>query len=192
MNKLFSNSPGKEVSSWAKEGEESKLAGKFGLGLIMQSFINPETNQSEEYAFCRKAAGVTVVPVLANGNLVITRTFKQGTNQVVWEFPAGRKPKEVAATDQAGAELAEETGLTAGEMIYLGRACVAPRKFDTHEDLFVAVECTMGTPNPGPGEILEVWEMTRDELFEILKKYDGSFSGFSEMALMRAHMEGRL
>lgn len=187
MKKLFSNSPTPELKPWEKTGEETKLAGKFGLSLILQEFINPTTKGATEvYAFVRKAPGVTVVPVLANGNLIITRTFKQGANRIVWEFPAGWKPKNTTSTGQAMAELSEESGLTGGVMMYLGCASVAPRKFDTYEELFVAINCTVGEPKPEPGELLEVYEMTPEELWAIIRKHDGSFSGFSEMAAMRA------
>lgn len=186
MKLIFTNSSVSRIVSWEKKGEETKLAGKFGVNLISQNFTNPETQMQEEYTFCRKAPGVTVLPILSNGNIVITRTFKHGSNRIVWEFPAGRKPKDVESTHQAKAELSEESGLIAGRMVYLGRACVAPRKFDTYEDLFVALDCELGKPKPEPGEILEVYEITPEELWEIIKAYDGSFSGFSEMASMRA------
>ena len=88
---LFSNSPTSDIESWQKVGEESKLAGKYGLSLISQQFLDPRAEEPTEYVFCRKALGFTVVPVLTNGNLVITRTFKHGTNKIVWEFPAGMK-----------------------------------------------------------------------------------------------------
>lgn len=174
------------IEGWKKEGEETKLAGKPGISIITQNFTNPETDKSEEYAFCRKAPGVTVMPILSNGNIIITRTFKHGLNRVVWEFPAGRKPKNVSVANQASAELSEESGLITGRMVYLGCACVAPRKFDTYEDLFVALDCKLGKPHPEPGEILEVYEITPEELWEIIRKYDGSLSGFSEIAAMRA------
>ncbi|MFA6973725.1 MAG: NUDIX hydrolase [Parcubacteria group bacterium] len=183
---LFSNSPTPDLTVWAKEGEETSLAKKFGLNLILQGFTNPANNAAEEYAFCRKTPGVTVMPVLANGNLVITRTFKQGINAIVWEFPAGRKPKNATATDQAQAELSEESGLIAGTMISLGRTCVAPRKFDTYEELFVATNCAMGEPKPEPGEILEVYEIDIIEFWHKVFSSEEIVSGFSEMVAARA------
>lgn len=187
---LYTNAQGSEITAWSKDGGEEILAKKFGLALVVQNFLDPRTQVAAPYAFCRKTPGVTVVPVLTNGDVVVTRTFKQGSNAVVWEFPAGRRPKDVAAEDQAKAELSEESGLVAGKMIYLGRACVAPRKFDTYEDLFVAIECTVGTPKPGEDEILEVYQMTPEELWEIIQQNNGSFSGFSELAVRRAGERG--
>lgn len=189
MKKKFTNSSTPELAIWPKVGQETKLAGKFGLSLISQNFKDPSTEKDEEYVFCRKAPGVTVVPVLPNGNLIITKTFKQGANAIVWEFPAGRMPKDVSATDQASAELAGESGLTTGQMIYLGRTCVAPRKFDTYEELFVAIDCVVGTPKPSAGEILEVYELSPEEFWELIES--GEFvSGFSEMAANRAVSKG--
>ncbi|MFZ2187996.1 MAG: NUDIX hydrolase [Candidatus Moraniibacteriota bacterium] len=184
-NKLYTNSPTPELTVWGKTGNETKLAGKFGLSLISQNFTDPSSGKDDEYVFCRKAPGVTVVPVLPNGDWIITRTFKQGANAIVWEFPAGRKPKDVSATDQAKVELTEESGLIAGQMVYLGRTCVAPRKFDTYEDLFVALNCTLGTPKPGAGELLEVHQITAGEFWKLIGS--GQFvSGFSEIAAVRA------
>lgn len=189
MKPLFTNSPTPEITAWAKVGEETILAKKFGLALVSQKFVNPAvTEASEEYAFCRKAPGVTVVPVLPNGNLIITKTFKQGSNTLIWEFPAGRKPKGVVADDQARAELSEESGLVPSKMVYLGRVTVAPRKLDTYEDLFVALNCTVGEPKPGPGEILEVYELTPTEFWSLTM--NGLVSGFSEIAAGRAATNG--
>lgn len=128
---------------------------------------------------------MTVVPVLVNGNWVITITFKQGSNSVVWEFPAGRKPKNVSAVDQARDELSEESGMIAGEMISLGRTCVSLSKFDTYEELCVAINCTLGKPKHGPGEILEVYEIAPGEFWKLVGAGE-IVSGFSEIAAVRA------
>lgn len=188
MEVVFSNSPTPEIAEWARDGDETVLAKKFGLALVSQHFRHPITGKSEEYAYCRKTPGVTVVPVLTDGTLVITRTFKQGNGLVVWEFPAGRMSKESTADAQARAELAEESGVTPMDMVSLGIVCVAPRKFATKEALFVALDCVLGTPNPEPGEILQVCVVTTDEFWELA--LEGKVSGFSELAAHRAAATG--
>ena len=172
---------------WELEGEENVLAKKHGLSLISQRFINPKTAISDEYTFCTKEPGVTVVPILSDGNLVITRQFKQGSGKVFWEFPAGQLPKGGLSDDQAVAELKEESGLTAGKMVELGIASAGgPRKNKTHEYLFVALNCSISEPKPDPDEILEVFKISPGELWELIRTADGSLSAYSEMAFMRA------
>jgi ADP-ribose pyrophosphatase len=192
MERLYSNSPiPGSVMPWSKTGEEVKLAGKFGVNLISQGFTNPKTGEVDQYVFCRKGLGFTVVPVLVNGNMVVTRTFKHGVNRVVWEFPAGMKmsnQEKGTPFDLAKVELSEESGLRAGKVVYLGTTSTAPRKIDTAEHLYLALGCTVleQGPTPEKNEILEVWELSIEELWGLIRLHDGSFSGFSEMAAMRA------
>jgi len=193
MKKIFTNSPTPEITAWKKVSEETKLAGKYGLSLISQEFVNPLTEETEEYVFCRKAIGITIVPVLSNGNIMITRTFKHGKNAIFWEFPAGMNMSgKETPLQMAQVELAEESGLHSGKVIYLGSTSTGPRKFDTVEHLYLALDCEIlpGGPSPSKGEILEVFELTPEELWGIIRQGDGSFSGFSELAIQRAADKG--
>ena len=192
MEKLFSNVSDKGMK-WLKSGDEVVLAKGHGVALVNQDFVHPLTGAVETYDFCRKSNGVTVLPLLRNGNIVVTSQFKQGADRLVWEFPAGMKakPKDDSASE-AHIELKEESGLKTGQLDSLGTAIVAPRKFATSEELYVAIDCELlpGGPKPGPSEILELWEMTPEEFLDILDKGDGSVSGFSELAFWRASQKG--
>lgn len=198
MERIFTNSPTDELMPWQKVGEEMKVAGKYGVALIQQLFKNPATGMSEEFWFCRKnpidRPGYTVLPILENGNLVITRTFKHGVNRVVWEFPAGFTEKGVAADTLAPVKLSEESGLGSERIIPLGVTIVAPRKYDTYEALFVALDCVKldRGPMPKDNNILELWELSPQEFWTIVAKADGTVSGFSEMAAWRSVALGHI
>lgn len=198
MKRIFTNSPTDELLPWETVGEEEKIAGKFGVTLIKKFFRNPHTSEPEEFWFCRKnpvdRPGYTVLPILENGNLLITRTFKHGVDRVVWEFPAGFTEKGVTADALAPVKLSEESGLSSDRIIPLGVTIVAPRKYDTYEALFVALGCQKreGGPQPKDNNILELWELSAQEFWTIVGKADGFVSGFSEMAAWRAAALGYL
>jgi 8-oxo-dGTP pyrophosphatase MutT (NUDIX family) len=72
-----------------------------------------------------------------------TLEFPQGT----WEHQPAVSPAELAA-----AELAEETGLRAGRMTYLGRALTAPGYSDQGMHVFLAEDLTPGPSALSPEE----------------------------------------
>lgn len=172
MKKLYSNSPTPELEVWQKEGEETKLVGKYGIALISRHYIHPVTGGSAEYVFARKKPGATILPLTTEQELIMVRQFKQAMDSIVLEFPAGlMNGGDPAAT--AKAELLAETGCEAERIsILLGGGCMfAPRKIETTEWSFAAVGCRIvKEPNLEPGEILEVISVTQEEFWSLVAK----------------------
>lgn len=92
--------------------------------------ISSHTNQS-----------VGVLPVTADGNLVLIRTFRHaargwGYEVTKGEVSVGEKPEEAARR-----ELLEETGYTAGKLIDLGEVCESPAIFSGRMRCYLALDC---------------------------------------------------
>lgn len=93
-----------------------------------------------------------ILPILADGRIVLIRNYRYTVDQTLYELPAGMLDAD--EDPQAGAirEMAEETGYTGGEVSRLGQLIPAPGTSDEVIHAFVALH-----PQPGP-QALERYE----------------------------------
>lgn len=68
---------------------------------------------------------VAIVPVTAEGEVLIIRQFRPAVNGYVIEFPAGLNDKGETLEEAARRELLEETGYSAGELIFLAEGPIS-------------------------------------------------------------------
>jgi len=68
---------------------------------------------------------VAVVPITADGELILIRQFRPVVNNYVIEFPAGLNDKGESLVDAARRELIEETGQTTEELIFLAEGPIS-------------------------------------------------------------------
>ncbi len=101
---------------------------------------------------------VVVVPLLANGNVILEKQFRYPLHQVFIELPAGKidAGEDTLVTGQR--ELLEETGFSASEWIKLGHQhpCIGYSNEVIH--MYLARCLSAGTHRRDDGEHLEVFE----------------------------------
>lgn len=73
----------------------------------------------QEYHVFEVADAVTVVPVLASGELVMVGQYRYPHGKTHWEFPAGRIDEGESPAQAAARELEEETGYRAARLLPL-------------------------------------------------------------------------
>ena len=99
------------------------------------------TGRSQDFMILDCADWVNVVPVTADGNVVLIRQFRHGIREVTLEIPGGMidrgEPPEVAAAR----ELREETGYKAEKIRLLARVLPNPAMQNNHLYLFAAEGC---------------------------------------------------
>ena len=127
----------------------------------------PNGHQSQREYVLHPGA-VVVVPLLANGNVVLERQFRYPLHQVFIELPAGKiDPQEdVLTTGQR--ELLEETGYTAKEWIKLGlqHPCIGYSNEVIH--IYLARELTLGLHQRDDDESLEVFELSLEKCMAMI------------------------
>ncbi len=164
------------LQKWATRGETRVLAKQHGLSLIEQTFVNPVTGKEDQYTQFTKNEGFTVVPITADGNVVLIRQFKQASNDYFLEFPCGVMKKDEAGTQGAMRELLEETGYTTVRTVETssGMIHLAPRKSPSGYRTYVALGCRYtGNQKLDRGEdAIEVYEATVDEVRDLIIKRD--------------------
>jgi ADP-ribose pyrophosphatase len=116
---------------------------------------NGNTTQRE---YVVHPGAVVVVPILANGNVILERQFRYPLHQVFIELPAGKidTGEDILITGQR--ELLEETGYTASEWVKLGHQhpCIGYSNEVIH--MYLARGLNAGEHQRDEDESLEVFE----------------------------------
>jgi len=127
----------------------------------------PNGNLSHrEYVF--HPGAVVVVPVLANGSIVLERQYRYPLHQEFIELPAGKidPDEDVLRTGQR--ELLEETGYTADEWVKLGllHPCIGYSNEVIH--VYLARNLSLGDHQRDEDETLEVFELEFEECLAMI------------------------
>ena len=112
---------------------------------------------------------VLIVPLLANGNLVLERQFRYPLRQVFIELPAGKIDLNESVLVTGQRELLEETGYTAADWVSLGHQhpCIGYSNEVIH--MFLATGLTAGEKVLDVGEFLEVFDLPFDECLKMVE-----------------------
>ncbi|MGI5217637.1 NUDIX domain-containing protein [Nocardia sp. CA-290969] len=100
------------------------------------------------YSVIEKPDFALVIPMEHEGFHLVEQ-YRYPVRARTWEFPSGAFPEGVTGTPEelAAAELAEETGFTAGRLEWLGRVQVANAMTGEGCHVFLATELSPGEPN---------------------------------------------
>ena len=112
---------------------------------------------SREYIIHPGAA--MVVPLHADGSVTLVRQFRYPINQVVLEFPAGKRDAGEDFLRTAQRELAEEVGLSAATWQHLTTVHNAMAYSDDSIGLYLAQDLSSVAQQLDEGEFLEIVRM---------------------------------
>lgn len=106
---------------------------------------------------------VVIVPMLANGNIVLERQFRYPLQQVFIELPAGKIDQGEEALVTGQRELLEETGYSASDWVSLGcqHPCIGYSNEVIH--MYLATGLSAGEHHRDADEALDVFDMPFDE-----------------------------
>jgi ADP-ribose pyrophosphatase len=113
---------------------------------------------------------VLIVPVLADGRLVVERQFRYPVGQVFVEFPAGKLEPGDAVLCNAKRELAEEAGYVATSWEPLGRIHSVVGYSNEVIDIYVAEGLAHVGAKLDDGEFLEIVTMSTGEMLAALDR----------------------
>jgi ADP-ribose pyrophosphatase len=95
---------------------------------------------------------VVVLPVLADGRIVLIRQYRHAAGQYLWELVAGHKEPSESPVTGAHRELLEETGYKAKRMRKLLEVFPSPGLLGERMDIFLAEGLTAGRARPEDDE----------------------------------------
>jgi ADP-ribose pyrophosphatase len=128
----------------------------------------PDGSRTEREYVAHPGA-VVIIPVLneaAGCRVVLERQFRYPVQQVIVEFPAGKRDPGEAALACAQRELREETGYRAAEWARAGRLHPLVAYSDEAIDIWLARGLQAGPRQLDQGEFLEVIEASAAELID--------------------------
>jgi 8-oxo-dGTP pyrophosphatase MutT (NUDIX family) len=100
---------------------------------------------------------VTIVAIDASDRVVLVRQWRHPAGRALWELPAGTRDREGEPLEATAArELAEETGVTAGQWRVLGHAPLAPGYSTEEMHFFAASHLEIGAASADDDELLDV------------------------------------
>jgi len=115
-----------------------RVAEPNGLTVIREIVVHP--------------GSVVVLPVLADGRIVLIRQYRHAAGQFLWELVAGHKEPNEDPVEGAHRELQEETGYTARKITKMLEVFPSPGLLGEKMDVFLATGLTKGAPRPEDDE----------------------------------------
>jgi len=150
------------VRGWTKVGDPTDESPTFfGKKLIRQEFEDPKGGQHTFYFYAIKDSCV-VLPVTKEGNAIIIREYKQGSDEIQDGLVGGYVDTGETFEQAARREVGEETGHSVGKLIDLGHVWILPRHSSGKVQLFLALDCVRAGEqklDESTGEEIEVIEM---------------------------------
>lgn len=107
-----------------------------------------------------------VIPLLANGNVVMVKQYRHAVGQVFLEFPAGKRDKGEESAITADRELREETGYQANNLKFLTRIHPVIGYSNELIDIYIATELEKFDQKLDEGEFLELVEISPKQLMD--------------------------
>jgi ADP-ribose pyrophosphatase len=108
-----------EPSRWVREGERTLVSTRV-LELKSVRFKHPVRGTEKDFVVARAPDWVNVVALTPNGNLVLVRQFRFGSNEFSLEIPGGVIEAGEDPVAAGVRELGEETGFGGGKVSLLG------------------------------------------------------------------------
>lgn len=117
----------------------------------------------------RHPGAAAIVPITAQGNVLLIRQYRYAVKDTIWEIPAGTREPGESPLACARRELGEEAGVAAATWHKLGEIMPLPAYSDEVIHLYRAMDHTPVQQRLDPDEILEIHEFSFDETLEMIR-----------------------
>ena len=133
---------------------------------VQRDLVSLPDGHTAHREYIRHPGAVVILPVFADGSILLERQFRYPLNRVFIEFPAGKIDPDEDPLACAKRELQEETGYTAKSWQFVCTIHNAIAYADEHLEIYLAQDLTAGESKLDVGEFLEVYRATLSELLD--------------------------
>ena len=150
---------------------KSEIFKKTPWNTFVQNEFEMPNGKRGMYYFVKSNGSGMVVPVTADGKIILTRQYRYLIDEESLEFPAGGVRDGQSFEEAARAELKEETGYAAGKLEYAGE--FVPWNGVTNEKckVFIATNLQKGEAVlEETEEGMEIVLLTSEEVDEMIEK----------------------
>ncbi len=119
--------------------------------------------------FVVHSGSVVVVPVLADGRILLVHQYRHATGQHLWELVAGRVEPGEKTLSAARRELREETGYSARRFTKLLEMFATPGFVNERLTVYAAEGLTPGTADPDEDERIVTTSFSIRELDKMMR-----------------------
>jgi len=137
------------------------------FGLVTENITLPG-GVTVDMDLIRHPGAAAMVPITADGRVVLIRQYRHAVGQTIWEIPAGTLDPGESPLACARRELVEETGFSASRWVELGAITPVPGYSDERVHLFLAFDLEQAQQNLDPDEILDVHETRLAEAVDMI------------------------
>ena len=126
---------------------------------VREDRIEWDAGASALFGVVEVKPGVCVLPIHADGRVVLVREFKYAIQREALEAISGGRDEGEAPEAAAIREVAEETGYRAGRVVSMGELDPLSSVVRAPASLFLAEDLVAGRPKPDEAEHVSVVEM---------------------------------
>jgi len=156
------------VAPWPIESEREVQSFRIG-GLVHLRARSPRTGAVHDFYELRFPDWINVVPVTADGRVLLIRQFRAGTRQLTLEIPGGLVDPGETPLAAARRELREETGWDSDDWTALGAVLPNPAIQGNRCHTFLARGVVQAGPQAlEPAEDIEVLPVPLAEIPQLI------------------------
>lgn len=141
-----------------------------GMLTVKRDQVRLPNGHKSQREYVLHPGAVVIVPLLANGKVILERQFRYPLQQTFIELPAGKidPGEDILVTGQR--ELLEETGYRAAQWVKLGHQhpCIGYSNEVIH--IYLASQLSAGQHQRDVDEALEVFELDFEDCLSMVKR----------------------
>jgi ADP-ribose diphosphatase len=158
------------VKPWSVIATEQLVDNRV-FSLLKRRSRSPRSGESHDFFLLNSPHWVNIVPITREGQVVLVRQYRQGTEELTLEIPGGMMdPEDESPEHAARRELLEETGYAAGAMRQAGWVAPNPALQNNRCYTFVAEDLhSPGPLQPDGSEDIEVVHIPLAEVSDYVR-----------------------
>jgi len=149
------------------EAEREIFRGRV-IRLVNRDLVLPNGRRTT-FSIVEHPGAVAIIPVHANGDVVLLRQFRPSIGEEIYEIPAGTIEKGEAPLATAKREIIEETGFKARQWSKIAEFYTAPGFCTELMHVYVARGLTPATADGDADEVLKPVRVSIDAALKLIR-----------------------